>query len=89
MVGSVALATLAIMLGITAAYAVVVYVAARRRNWARYVLLIWTVGGLIAYVGFAGTSPSTGDVVYYFSMVIELIALYWLFTTPGKLWYRT
>lgn len=85
---SYALVASALMLAITAAYAVVVYLAARRRNWARYVLLVWTVGGLLAYVGFVGPSASAGDIVVYASMFIELLALYWLFTSPGRLWYR-
>jgi hypothetical protein len=85
---SYVLVTLALMLSIQTAYAVVVYLAARRRNWARYVLLVWAVGGLLAYVGFVGRSPSAGDIVLYASMLIELLALYWLFTSPGRLWYR-
>jgi hypothetical protein len=85
---SYAIATLAIILGVIAIYAVVVYLAARRRNWARYTLLVWSVGGLIAYIGFVGPSSSPGDIVVYLSLVIELVALYWLFTSPGRLWYR-
>ena len=79
---------LALVLAITAVYAVVVYLAARRRNWARYVLLVWAVGGLLTYVAFVGRTPSAGDIVVYASMFIDLLALYWLFTSPGKLWYR-
>ena len=85
---SYALVALALMLAITAAYALIVYLAARRRNWARYILLVWTVAGLFVYIGFVGRSASAGDIVVYASMFIELLALYWLFTSPGKLWYR-
>jgi hypothetical protein len=84
-----ALGALALILAIIAIYAAVVFLVSRRRNWARYVLLVWTVGGALTYlIILGGELPSRGDDITFLSMLMELVALYWLFTAPGKLWFR-
>jgi hypothetical protein len=80
---------LVLVLGIMAIYAAIVVLASHRRNWARYALLVWTVGGAFTYFwGLGGESPSRGDMIVFVSLLMDLVALYWLFTAPGKLWYR-
>jgi hypothetical protein len=83
------LVALALVLAIMAIYAAIVLLASYRRNWARYALLVWTVGGAFTYLAsLGGDLPSRGDVIIFVSLLMDLVALYWLFTAPGKLWYR-
>ena len=74
----------------SAIYMLVVFYASRRRNWARYFLLAWLVLGTGVYVFFLGDQPFSwrDDLPNIICSVLEVAALYWLFTGAGQQWYR-
>jgi peptidoglycan/LPS O-acetylase OafA/YrhL len=69
--------------------AILIYFTGRRHNWARIILLLLTVGGLIVMVvpfddeprSWAAWAPDIGFAV------LDLIAVYWLFTGAGAAWF--
>ena len=70
-----------------------IYFAWRRRNWARIALLVLTAGGLALMLYpwsddyFAGWTPANILSAIAFT-VMDLVALYWLFTGEARDWYR-
>jgi hypothetical protein len=79
-----------VALAFTAAYGLVIYLASRRYNWARYVLLVWIAAGIGLYLVLLSEQwePWWDVAMIAVSTVIETIALYWLFTGTGAQWYR-
>ena len=68
-----------------------IFLAGRRRNWARIGLLLLTVAGLAAEIAFPGdwaNEPPWSIAVTIIVTAMDIIALYWLFTGPGAAWFR-
>lgn len=88
MSGSSNISAMAVVLAI---YGIVIFRASRRHNWARYVLLLWTVLGLVVYVtSFRfDAQPWWDSFLSVVSFAIELFAIYMLFTDAAGQWYRS
>jgi hypothetical protein len=68
----------------------IIYFVSRRRNWARFVLLIFTVAIIASYLAF----PESLDTEVWWSIatvcvttLMEIVALFWLFFGRGAEWY--
>lgn len=74
-----------------AAYCLLIHFAARRRNWARVILLVQGVLTVLVVLTlpFTYAEPLWDEVVALLFTVAEVVALYWLFTGAGAEWYRT
>ena len=85
--GSFATGAVAVVLAI---YGLVIFRASRRHNWARYVLLVWTVLGLAFYLSsfHSDAQPWWDSVLDIASFAIEIVAIYMLFTNAASQWYR-
>lgn len=83
-------ATLAAVALVLAIYGLVIFRASRRHNWARYVLLIWTVLAVVIYaLNFQTDSrPLWGHMLVVTSFTAEFIAIYMLFTGVAGQWYQ-
>jgi len=83
-------ATIVIVAVVLAIYGLVIFRASRRHNWARYVLLIWAVLGVVVYAfNFQPDSrPFWGPLLDVASFVVEFIAIFMLFTGAANQWYR-
>jgi uncharacterized membrane protein (DUF2068 family) len=74
------------------AEAIVIYKLWVRRNWARYVALVATLLGLLEFVqsisrGHLTTAP--GELGFSaVELVLDAVALFLLFTSPGKEWFK-
>lgn len=60
-----------------------------RHNWARWVLLVFTLAGLALYACYPpdlsqGWVRMAGELLV---SVLDLVALYWLFTGEGARWF--
>ena len=69
-----------------------IFFVSRQRNWARIVLLLLTVGGLSLIVAFWNedpTEPIWSKASTIFTGVLDLIALYWLFSRPASQWFAS
>ncbi len=68
---------------------VLIYYISRRRNWARVVLLLLTIGGIIVMLWPFDDVTVTWDSVVSDAAftALDVIALYWLFTGPGAAWF--
>jgi membrane-associated HD superfamily phosphohydrolase len=75
---------------VLAIYGLVIFRASRRRNWARYALLIWTVLAVVIYsLNFQNDlRPLWGHMLVVASFAAEFIAIRMLFTGVVGLWYR-
>jgi hypothetical protein len=71
---------------VLALYALVVFRASRRHNWARYVLLIWTLLALGLYLRDldATDRPPWEHVANAASFGLELMGVYFLFTPAAR-----
>lgn len=70
-------------------YATMITFASKRKNWARIALLISAV---ITTTGFFLLPSETPDpwwteANFWISSILEMIALYWLFSGAGAQWY--
>ncbi|MFN0163899.1 MAG: hypothetical protein ACKVQQ_21910 [Burkholderiales bacterium] len=70
--------------------ALIVYID-RGRNWARITMLVLLL--VFSPLWFFSSEPAPGpqpliDVLTYAGMVMDIVALYLLFTRPGALWFR-
>lgn len=72
--------------------ALLIFCISRQHNWARIVLLLFTMAGAIMmfWPGLELESVSwdrwVSDIAF---TVLDLIALYWLFTGPGAKWFSS
>jgi hypothetical protein len=84
---SSAIGAVAVVLAI---YGLVIFRASRRHNWARYVLLIWTILGFTLYLtGEAGDAQPWWDYALVVgSFLVDIVAIYMLFTGGVGQWYR-
>jgi hypothetical protein len=75
---------------VLAIYGLVVFRASRRHNWARYVLLVWTIVGTVTYfaTGWSVSDPWWDQISVLGSFTIEAVAIYMLFTGGVGQWYR-
>lgn len=74
-----------------AANALLIWLIGRRRNWARIVMLVVIV--IMIPFMFVGDAPddTVGFVAVlaeWLSLVLELIAMYLLFSRDGAIWFR-
>src|ERR1700676_822826 len=76
---SSAIGSVAVVLAI---YGLVIFRASRRHNWARYVLLVWTVLGAALYLTNlrSDAQPWWDYLLAIGSFAIEIVAIYMLFT---------
>lgn len=71
--------------------AVVIQQLALRRNWARYVTLIASILGLLQFFGVLARGQKIDPVVgglEVVQLVLDGMALFLLFTSPAKQWYK-
>jgi uncharacterized membrane protein len=75
---------------VLAIYGLVVFRASRRHNWARYVLLIWTILAATLYLTNVGADaqPWWDYLLVVASFIAEIVAVYLLFTGGVGQWYR-
>lgn len=66
-----------------------IYFAARRRNWARIVILVFVAISVSVFVmpDLLANDPWWSIVVAVIATLLEVIAVYWLFTGEGRHWY--
>jgi hypothetical protein len=72
--------------------AALIYLASRQRNWARVILLLFTVVGVAAYLAPWGDDPIEplwSKVSTIFLTVLDVIAMYWLFSKPASQWFKS
>jgi len=83
-------ATIVAVSVVLAIYGLVIFRASRRHNWARHVLLIWTVLGALVYVWTfkVDSRPMWGHVLVAATFIIEFIALFMLFTGAVSRWFQ-
>ena len=71
--------------------AFVIYKLATRRNWARYVILLFAILNLLDWVGSLRqgliTDPFRG-VMTSLELMLDCVALFLVFTSPGKHWFK-
>ena len=70
-------------------YATMITFAARRKNWARITLLVFTVITAAGYFLLPSETPAPwwAEANIWLSFILEMVALYWLFTGAGARWY--
>ena len=69
-----------------------IFLVSRQRNWARVILLLLTVGGLSFVAAFWNEDPAEpmwSKASTIFTSVLDLIALYWLFSRPASQWFAS
>ena len=75
-------------LSILAVYSLVVYRASRRSNRAKWILSIWVIAGTIANITTLwGEFAWPGDISYLIGSVLDIAAIYLIFTSGGRAWY--
>ena len=68
--------------------AIPILFVARRRNWARIVILVLTIAGVAAEFWFPPEGASLREWIVEIGLTsAELLALFWLFTGPGAVWF--
>ena len=85
-------ATLVVVGVLFAAEALIIYSLGMRRNWARYVALVSSLLGLLEF----GQSISQGRLtsapgemaMEAVELMLDAVALFLLFTSPGKEWFK-
>lgn len=70
-------------------YATLITFAARRKNWARITLLVFALITIAGYVWLPSEAPAPWwtEANIWLSSILEIVALYWLFTGTGARWY--
>ena len=82
----------AILVGSVLFAAVLIYFVSRRHNWARILSLVLTVIGLATYVVYPpelSIEPVWSIVVIVGITVMDVVAIYWLFSGSGAKWYSS
>jgi hypothetical protein len=83
-------ATLILIGVISASEALVIYKISTRSNWARYVALVCTVLGTMIWISSARAAASSASIALnVIATLLDIAALYLLFTRPGKDWFKT
>jgi uncharacterized membrane protein (DUF2068 family) len=71
---------------------IVIYSLWKRRNWARYVALLSSVLGLLEFaesISSGRLTSTPGEMAMEaVSLVLDAIALFLLFVSPGKEWFK-
>jgi hypothetical protein len=72
-------------------YATLITFAARRKNWARITLLVFAVISIAGYFLLPSETPAPWwtEANILLSSILEIVALYWLFTGAGARWYAS
>jgi len=73
---------------VLAIYGLVVFRASQRHNWARYVVLVWTVVAIATYVITASDMPTWEHLLDAVSFAVDIMAICLLFTPEANQWYR-
>jgi hypothetical protein len=70
-------------------YATLITFAARRKNWARITLLVFAVISVIGYFLLPSEIPAPWwtEANIWLSSILEIVALFWLFSGAGARWY--
>lgn len=70
-------------------YATLITFAARRKNWARITLLVFAVINTGGYFLLPSEIPPPWwtEANVWLSTILEIVALYWLFSGAGARWY--
>jgi hypothetical protein len=76
---------------VLALYATMITFAARRKNWARIALLGAAVVSAAGYFLLPSDTPAPWwtEANIWLSSILEMIALYWLFSGAGAQWYAS
>ncbi|HYW56200.1 MAG TPA: hypothetical protein VE934_04525 [Polaromonas sp.] len=74
---------------VLAVYATLITFAARRKNWARIALLISVISTSAGYFLLPSETPDPWwtEANFWLSSILELLAMYWLFSGAGARWY--
>ena len=81
---------IAMCVGFAIPVALILFVS-RQRNWARIALLLLTVAGLALSVAFWDEEPAEplwSKLSTIFLTMLDLVALYWLFSRPASQWFK-
>lgn len=72
-------------------YATLITFASRRKNWARITLLVFAVISIAGYFLLPSETPAPWwtEANILLSSILEIVALYWLFTGVGARWYAS
>jgi hypothetical protein len=70
-------------------YATLITFAARRKNWARITLLIFALISTLGYFLLPSDIPAPWwtEANIWLSSILEVVAMYWLFSGAGARWY--
>lgn len=70
-------------------YATLISFAARRKNWARITLLVIAVINTAGYFLLPSETPAPWwtEANFWLSSILEVVAMYWLFSGAGAQWY--
>jgi len=70
-------------------YATLITFASRRKNWARITLFVFAVISIAGYFLLPSETPAPWwtEANILLSSMLEIVALYWLFTGAGARWY--
>ncbi len=70
-------------------YATLITFAARRKNWARITLLVFAVISFAGYFLLPSEIPAPWwtEANIWLSTILEVVAMYWLFSGAGARWY--
>jgi len=70
--------------------ALLIFFVARRKNWARILMLLLTLFGVASYLAFRSELGSEADwsvAATILVTMLDFVALYWLFSKPGTEWF--
>jgi hypothetical protein len=74
-----------------ALWVALIYFVSKGRNWARLILAVLLVVGTVIYILAAPAVWQRSEVLILMtasSLVCEFVAMYWLFTEPGRRWFK-
>ena len=73
----------------SAAYAALIVYAGKRHNWARVVLLLAAIASVALFLFPADEpEPLWSTALILVSSLLEIAAMFWLFSRVGNEWYR-
>ena len=72
-------------------YATLIIFASRRKNWARITLLVFAVISTAGYFLLPSETPAPWwtEANIWLSSILEVVAMYWLFSVDGARWYAS
>jgi len=89
--GAAGVATAVVMLVIFGLFGFVTVKVQQGRNWARIVMLVLTALSVAAMLFPSDEASAQGPLLqglYLFDVVIEVVAMYLVFSKPGSLWFK-